>query len=111
ANGKVSVTTVSPTLARGIALLVLRTGFLPSIYTKKTSGLGTIQGRLVRQTPAQYAVVWYSNPAIVRRAVPTADNYLVPLRGIDAAPNDGDVDNMEDVDEQTYLAGFLAVRS
>jgi pyruvate formate lyase activating enzyme len=108
ANGKVSVTTVSSALAHGIALLALRTGFLPSIYTKKTSGVGTIQGRLVRQTPARYVVVWYSNPAIVRRAVPTADNYLVPLRSIDVEPYDGDVYNMEVADEHTYLAGFFA---
>lgn len=109
ASGKVSVTTISSALAHGIALLALRTGFLPSIYTKKTSALGTIQGRLVRQAPAQYVVVWYSNPAIVRRAVPTADNYLVPLRGVDVESYDGDVYNMEVDDEHTYLAGFLAV--
>jgi pyruvate formate lyase activating enzyme len=108
-NEKVSVTTVSSAFAHGIALLALRIGFLPSIYTKKTSGLGTIQGRLVRQAPAQYVVVWYSNPAIMRRAVPTADNYLVPLRGTDVEPYDGDVYNMEVDDEHTYLAGFFGV--
>jgi pyruvate formate lyase activating enzyme len=46
---------------------------------------------------------------VVRRAVPTADNYLVPLRGVDGEPYDGDVYNMEVADEHTYLAGFFAV--
>jgi pyruvate formate lyase activating enzyme len=46
---------------------------------------------------------------VVRRAVPTADNYLVPLRGVDGDPYDGDVYNMEVADEHTYLAGFFAV--
>ena len=46
---------------------------------------------------------------VVRRAMPTADNYLVPLRGVDVEPYDGDVYNMEVADEHTYLAGFFAV--
>ncbi|HEY2944219.1 MAG TPA: radical SAM protein, partial [Vicinamibacteria bacterium] len=108
-NGKVSVTTVSSSLAQGIASLALRAGYLPSLYTSVTEGVGTIQGRLVRQAPAQYVVVWYTNPALVRRAVETADNYLVPLRCVDRELYDGDVYNMEVDGEHTYLAGFFAV--
>jgi pyruvate formate lyase activating enzyme len=105
----VAVTTVSSALAHGIALLVLRTGYLPSLYTKATSGPTTIQGRLVQRSPAQYIVVWYTDPAIERRALQTADNYLVPLRSVDREAYDGDVYNMEVEDEHTYLAGYFAV--
>ena len=107
-GGKISITTVSPALASGIALLVLRTGRLPSLYTKATRGPGTIQGRVVRRAATQHAVVWYAGP-IVRRAVETADHYLVPLRGVDRELFEGDVYNMEVEEEHSYLAGFFAV--
>jgi len=108
ANGKSSVTSVSSDLAHGIALLVLRSGFLPSIYTKQASMFGAIQGRVVRQAPKMHVVVWYTNP-IARRAAETAHNYLVPLRGVERKPYEGDVYNMEVEDEHSYLAGFFAV--
>jgi pyruvate formate lyase activating enzyme len=107
-NGKVSVTSVSSDLAQGIALLALRSGFLPSIYTKQASMFGAIQGRVVRQAPTMYVVVWYTDP-IARRAVETADKYLVPLRRVEREPYEGDVYNMEVEDEHSYLAGFFAV--
>ena len=47
--------------------------------------------------------------ANLRRAVETADNYLVPLRGVDRVPYEGDVYNMEVEEEHSYLAGFFAV--
>jgi pyruvate formate lyase activating enzyme len=108
-GGKVAVTTVSSELAHGIALLVLRTGLLPSVHAKANHGPGTIQGRLVKRAPCRYSVVWYSNPAIARRAVQTADNHLVPLRSVEREAYDGDVYNMEVEDEHSYLAGFFAV--
>jgi pyruvate formate lyase activating enzyme len=108
-RGKVAVTTVSSVLAHGIALLVLRTGCLPSLYIKAISGPGTIQGRRVQRAPVQHTVVWYTNPSVVRRALETADNYLVPLRRVDREGYDGDVYNMEVEDEHTYLAGYFAV--
>jgi len=109
AAGKVAITTVSPALARGVAWLVLRTGCLPSLYAHPTAGRRTIQGRSVRQSPFQYAVVWYTDHGVVRRALETADNYLVPLRGIEIEAYDGDVYNMEVEEEHSYLAGFFAV--
>ena len=48
-------------------------------------------------------------PAAEPRAVPTGDNYLVPLRGVDHEPYEGDVYNMEVEEEHSYLAGFFAV--
>jgi pyruvate formate lyase activating enzyme len=107
-GGKVSVTTVSPALANGISLLVLRIGCLPSVYTTATSGPGTVQGRFVQRAPTQHSVVWYANP-ITRRAAQTAGNHLVPLRGVERETYDGDVYNMEVEDEHSYLAGFFAV--
>jgi pyruvate formate lyase activating enzyme len=107
-TGKVSVTTVSPALATGIALLILRIGCLPSVYTMDTSGSGTIERRVVRRAPTQHSVVWYESPR-ARRVVQTADNHLVPLRDVEREAYDGDVYNMEVEDEHSYLAGFFAV--
>jgi len=109
ANGKVSITTVSHSLAYGIAWLVLRLGYLASVYPMARAGIGTIQGRTVRMAPVQYVVVWYEDEGLVRRVIKTPEYYLVPLRAVGLEPYDGDVYNMEVEGDHSYLAGFLAV--
>jgi pyruvate formate lyase activating enzyme len=108
-NGKISVTTVSRDLAYGIAWLVLKLGYLPSLYDAHMSEEGTILGRRVRRSPHQFTVVWYQDSAVRRKAITTDDFYLIPLRSIETTDFDGDVFNMEVEEEHTYLAGFFAV--
>jgi pyruvate formate lyase activating enzyme len=109
ADGKVSATTVSATLAHGVAWLALRNGFLPSVYAKETCGDGMILGRRVSRAPVQYTVVWYLDSSKARQYRETADYYLVPLRTVGVEPYEGHVYNMEVEEEHSYLAGFFAV--
>jgi pyruvate formate lyase activating enzyme len=109
ANGKVSVTTISRSLAEGIAWLALKLGYLPSIYDKPVPEAGLIQRRPVKRSPHQYTVVWYESHEAVRQVVETENFYLVPLRDINFVDYDGDVYNMEVEEEHNYLAGFFLV--
>jgi pyruvate formate lyase activating enzyme len=108
-NGKVSITTVSNRLAYGISWLVLRLGYLPSIYETSMKEKAYIQGREVKRAPKQYTVVWYEDSIVDRKIVVTEEYYLVPVRSIESADYEGDVYNMEVEDEHNYLAGFLLV--
>jgi pyruvate formate lyase activating enzyme len=108
-NGKVSVTTVSPRLAYGVAWLALKLGHLPSIYDAAVAEDGLIQNRPVKRPPHQYTVVWYEGGTHARRVVETEDFYLVPLREVSSEHYEGDVYNMEVEKEHNYLAGFFAV--
>ena len=109
ANGKVTSTTVSKKLAYGVAWLALKCGYLPSIYDAEMPEQATIQGRVVRRSPHQYTVVWYETNEVQRKVIETKDFHLVPLRGIETEPFDGDVFNMEVDEEHNYLAGFFLV--
>lgn len=109
ANGKISVTTVSPNLAYGIALLALKLGHIPSIYDSAMPEDGMVQGRAVKRTRHQYTVVWYEGGTIERRLVETDDFFLIPLRQIDFEEYDGDVYNMQVEEEHNYLAGLMLV--
>jgi pyruvate formate lyase activating enzyme len=108
-KGKVSITTVSSQLAYGIAWLVLKLGYLPSIYDAKMPEQGVIQNRAVKRAPHQYTVVWYENSSVKRRVIETEKFYLIPLRSTSFDYFDGDVYNMEVEEEHNYLAGFLLV--
>lgn len=108
-NGKVTSTTVSRDLAYGVAWLALKCGCFPSIYDTKISETSMIQGRTVRRAPHQYTVVWYEAGQVERRIVEAAEFHLIPLRGIEVEPFDGDVFNMEVEEEHNYLANFFAV--
>ncbi|MGE5250595.1 MAG: radical SAM protein [Bacteroidota bacterium] len=108
-NGKISLTTVSREFAYGIAWLVLKSGYLPSLYETPMSREGKVQGRSVRRSPYQYSVVWYEGDTVDRHAIQTAEHYLVPLRDIRREQFSGAVYNMEVEEEHSYLAGFLAV--
>ncbi len=108
-NGKVSLTTVSPDLAYGTGWLVLKLGFLPSIYVHNPAPQGQILGRTVRRAPRQFTVVWYSRRLTRRRVVETPEYFLVPIRQIASVDFDGFVYNMEVSAEHNFLAGFFLV--
>ncbi|HEY4691270.1 MAG TPA: radical SAM protein [Anaerolineae bacterium] len=108
-NGKASITTVSRSLAYGIAWLVLKLGYLPSVYDTLMPEQGVVQGRRVERASHQYVVVWYPNASIRRKVIETEDYYLVPVRQIRSVEYDGDVYNMEIEEEHNYLAGFFLV--
>lgn len=109
ANGKVGVTTISRQMAEGVAWLVLKLGYLPSIYDAEMPERGVIQQRPVKRAPHQYTVVWYENRKVLRHMVETEKFYLVPLRDISFVAYEGDVYNMEVEEEHNYLAGFFLV--
>ncbi len=108
-NGKISLTTVSPKFAYGVAWLALRLGYLPSLYKTNIPLEGVIQGRQVKRSPNQYTVVWYEEAAIPRKIITTKKYYLVPLKEISSEEFDGYVFNMEVEEEHNYLAGFFLV--
>jgi pyruvate formate lyase activating enzyme len=109
ANGKVSSTTVSRQLAHGIAWLALKCGYFPSIYDAEMPETGTIEGRVVRQAPHQYSVVWYEENTVARKIIETDKFYLIHLREITSEVFNGYVFNMEVEEEHNYLAGFFLV--
>lgn len=108
-NGKVSITTVSKSLAYGVAWLALKLGYLPSIYDAKMPSHGTIQGRAVNRAPHQFSVVWYENNSIRRKLIETDTYYLVPIKSLGRTWFDGFVFNMEVEEEHNYLANFCLV--
>ncbi len=64
----------------------------------------------IRSIGARTAILEYDDPLTADpHAIVTADNYLVPLRGVEREPYEGDVYNMEVDEEHSYLAGFFAV--
>jgi len=108
-NGKVTVTTKSAALAYGVAWLGLKTGRLSSLYENQVEAERLVAGRRVKQSPRQFTIVWYDNPAIRRKAVVTEDFYLVPIRSLGTVEYDGEVFNMEVEEEHHYLANFALV--
>jgi AmmeMemoRadiSam system protein B/AmmeMemoRadiSam system radical SAM enzyme/AmmeMemoRadiSam system protein A len=108
-NGKHSATTVSRELAYGVAWLALKLGHQPSVYDAQMPEEGLIQGRPVKRSPHQYAVVWYKDSPVERRVIETPDFHLVPLREVSSVEYDGAVYNMEVEEEHNYLANFFLV--
>ena len=108
-NGKVNVTTKSAALAYGVSWLGLKTGRLTSLYENQVGTERMICGRQVKQSPRQFTIVWYDNPAIRRKVVVTEDFYLIPIRSLETVDYDGDVFNMEVEEEHNYLANFALV--
>lgn len=108
-NGKVSITTVSRSLAYGTAWLALKLGFLPSVYDYGMPDEGIIQQRVVRRSPHQFSVVWVTKQEINRKVQETSDYYLVPLRKLAVKNYEGDVYNLEVEGEHQYLANFALV--
>lgn len=108
-NGKVSITTVSTSLAYGLAALVLRLGYLPSIYEDEQAPYGTIEDQVVQQASKLYTVVWYTGD-IERKCVEDEHFYAIPIQRVEREPFEGYVYNLEvDDPDHTYLAGFFAV--
>ncbi|MBI4851627.1 MAG: radical SAM protein [Acidobacteria bacterium] len=106
-NGKASVTTISKEFAYGVAWLVLKLGYLPSISCKTFEKAHIIEGRLVNRA-TQYTIVWYETK-VVRKLIETEFYYLVPIKAISLQEFEGDVYNMEVEEEHNYLAGFFLV--
>ncbi|HLF00698.1 MAG TPA: LAGLIDADG family homing endonuclease, partial [Anaerolineales bacterium] len=109
ANGKLSATTVSRELAYGVAWLSLKLGSLPSLYANRLPARKVIEGRLVKQLPIQYTVVWYEETSVERKYFVTDEFYLIPIRAISSIEYNGDVYNLEVEGEHNYLANFVLV--
>ncbi len=110
-GGKLSVTTASRDLAYGVACLVLRLGYLPSIYVAWMGSEGRIQGRVVRRQPEQFSVVWYRERGGVQKFRETESHFLVPIKSVATEPFEGEVYNLEVEEEHSYVAGFFAVKN
>lgn len=111
-NGKVSVTTKAAALAYGVAWLVLKLGYLPSLYKHRLPSTKIIEGRQVRQSPDQYTIVWHESPMVPRRYRETKDYYLIPIRAITHEHYAGSVYNLEvDDPNHNYLAGFFLTKN
>ena len=108
-KGKISVTTISRSMAYGVAWVALMTGCFPSIYVSSREEKGVIEGREIIQFPWQYVVVWYEDSTINRMLIDTPDFYLFPIREISTVAYDGYVYNMEVEVEHNYLANFCLV--
>ncbi|MFW9856560.1 MAG: radical SAM protein [Candidatus Thorarchaeota archaeon] len=108
-SSKVSSSTVSIDLAYGIAWLVLKLGYLPSIYINKMPEKTEILGREVNQAEFLYNVVWYENSNVEREFHVTDEYFLIPIRSLSQFDFDDYVYNMEVENEHNYLAGFFLV--
>jgi len=110
-NGKISVTTVSETLARDLAWLALRLGHLPGFYATNRPAELQILGRTVKLQPRQFTVVWYESqpPRTMYRA--DSDFYYVPIRAVARASHSGYVYNLETDGPHTYLANHAVVHN
>jgi pyruvate formate lyase activating enzyme len=110
-SGKLSVTTVSRDLAYGVAWLILRLGYLPSVYVTSVGAEGKIQGRTVRRHPEQFSVVWYQDRRSWQKFHETEGHFLIPVKLVASEPFEGHVYNLEVEEEHSYLAGFCAVKN
>jgi pyruvate formate lyase activating enzyme len=110
-NGKISITTVSEQLARDIAGLALRLGYLPGLYANDRPQQLQILGRTIKLQPHQYTVVWYEKepPRTTHRA--DSDFYYVPIREIGRASYRGYVYNLQTSGPHTYLANHAVVHN
>jgi pyruvate formate lyase activating enzyme len=111
-NGKMSTTTVSNSLAYGVAWLALKLGHLPSLYRNVQPETKQIEGRDVRQATEQYTVVRYEENVVSRRFYENSDYYFIPIRALSREPYAGPVYNLEvDDPAHNYLASFFLVKN
>jgi pyruvate formate lyase activating enzyme len=108
-NGKISISTVSHDLAFGVAWLVLKLGYLPSIYINKMKTEREILGRKIKQAEKLYNIVWYKTSEIERHLKVTEDYYFVPINSLSQYDYDDYVYNLEVDKEHNYLANFFLV--
>jgi pyruvate formate lyase activating enzyme len=109
-DGCIVVSTVSAELAYGLAWLLLKLGYLPSLRTYRQPTHSTVLGRPVRQAPNIFMVIW-RNDNHWRFVWQDDDYYYVPIRQIVSQPFKGFVYNMQVDDEHTYLAQFVATHN
>jgi pyruvate formate lyase activating enzyme len=109
-DGRIVVSTVSAELAYGLAWLLLKLGYLPSLRAYRQPTHSTVLGRPVRQAPNIFMVIW-RNDNHWRFVWQDDDYYYVPIRQIVSQPFKGFVYNMQVDDEHTYLAQFVATHN
>jgi len=109
-DGRIVVSTVSAELAYGLAWLLLKLGYLPSLRAYRQTTHSTVLGRPVRQAPNIFMVIW-RNDNHWRFVWQDDDYYYVPIRQIVSQPFKGFVYNMQVDDEHTYLAQFVATHN
>jgi pyruvate formate lyase activating enzyme len=110
-TGKISVTTISRTLAYELAYLLLCQGVLPSVYCNALPEERTIEGRSTNYATEQFTVVWYPEPTVPRNYHEDAERFYIPIRSVEEQPFDGPVYNLEVEKEHSYLAGLVAVKN
>jgi pyruvate formate lyase activating enzyme len=110
-NGKISVTTVSETLARDLGWLALRLGHLSGFYATNRPAELQISGRTVKLQPHQYTVVWYECQPPRTMYKTDSDFYYVPIREVARASHSGYVFNLETDGPHTYLANHAVVHN
>ena len=110
-NGKISATTVSEELARGLASLVLRLGHLPGLYAADRPAQLEILGRTINLQPRQYSVVWYESQPSRTMYKTDAEFYYVPIREVATEHHSGPVYNLETDGPHTYLANNAVVHN
>jgi pyruvate formate lyase activating enzyme len=111
ANGKISITTVSETLARDLAWLVLRLGRLSAFYVASRPAELQILGRTVKLQPHQYTVVWYERQLPRPLYKTDSEFYYVPIREVGRESHRGYVYNLESEGPHTYLANHAIVHN
>ncbi|HEX8847721.1 MAG TPA: radical SAM protein [Pyrinomonadaceae bacterium] len=109
-NGGVETATNSEELAYGVALLVLKSGRVPSLRHYLIPTESEILGRKIRRSPHQYLVRWYPDED-KRRCWKTDDYFFVPIRRIDSEEYQGHVYNMEVEEDHSYLTSFIVTKN
>ena len=110
-NGKISVTTVSETLARDLAWLALRLGHLSGFYATNRPAELQILGRTIKLQPHQYTVVWYEKQPSRTMYKADSDFYYVPIRELARTSHCGYVYNLETEGPHTFLANHAVVHN
>lgn len=110
-DGQIRVSTVSETLAYGVAALVLKLGYLPSVYRYRNKRNRKILGRQIRQAPFMYLVRWYGEKKKRRHLWEDQDYFYVLIERIARRRYKGKVYNLECIPRHTYLAPFVAAHN
>lgn len=104
-RGFVQTASVSGELARGIAWLALKLGYMPSLGSYRSVS-SAIHGRRVKRAPRVFHVRWHENSR--RHLWEDEDYYYVPIRSVEARRHQGHVFNLEVDEDHSYLANFIA---
>ncbi len=109
-NGRIETATNSEELAYGVALLVLKSGRVPSLRHYLRPAEGEIFGRIIHRSPHLFLVRWYSDEDKTR-CWRTEDYFFVPIRCVTSQDYQGYVYNLEVEEDHSYLANFLVAKN